>query len=195
MSLPLSPTPSQLSTVPPASGSGLPGTTSLEDALRHAQPKLLGLIRRRMTPFLRKRVDPHDVLQEVLLKAYRRREQFSSQEEACWMGWLGSITRNELRDQEKFHRRDRRDAQREVALGDAEAVQVTPAAGSPAARAIRITLDRALRALPDDHRKAVLLRSFGELSFREIGSHLGRSPDAARMLHGRALEGLSAQLL
>ncbi len=46
----------------------------------------------------------------------------------------------------------------------------------------------ALGALGEDQRTVVALRAFGRLSFREIGEQTGRSEQAARVTHHRALK-------
>ena len=55
-------------------------------------------------------------------------------------------------------------------------------------------LERAIEALDEGHREVVLLRSFEELSFPEIGQRLGKSPDASRMLFARAMAALTFKM-
>ena len=55
-------------------------------------------------------------------------------------------------------------------------------------------LERALQALEEHQREIILLRKFEELSFREIGGHLGKSPDACRMLLARAMTALTLKM-
>lgn len=61
---------------------------------------------------------------------------------------------------------------------------------APAWDSIRPVLDEVLDSLDDRDRAALLLRFFREHSFREVGSALGVSEDAARMRVGRALDKL-----
>ena len=55
-------------------------------------------------------------------------------------------------------------------------------------------LERAIEALDEAHREIILLRSFEELSFREAGERLSKSPDAARMLFARAMAALTLKM-
>ena len=52
----------------------------------------------------------------------------------------------------------------------------------------------ALAALPEDYREVVILRQFQQLKFIEIGTRMGRSAGAARVLWVRALERLRSIL-
>ncbi len=54
----------------------------------------------------------------------------------------------------------------------------------------RLTLLRRLHALPEPYREIVYLRSFGNLSFREIGELLGKTENWARVTFYRAKERL-----
>src|SRR5262249_57169445 len=93
-----------------------------------------------------------------------------------------------------------RGAAGEWALDDAgDAAGVLAAADAPASgRAMAREQAEAFRAalgrLPDDYRQVILLRYQQELSFEEIGRHLERSPNAARMLWLRALERLKQEM-
>jgi RNA polymerase sigma factor (sigma-70 family) len=62
--------------------------------------------------------------------------------------------------------------------------------GAPAWDSIQPVLDEVLDSLEDRDRAALLLRFFRQHSFREVGSALGVSEDAARMRVGRALDKL-----
>jgi RNA polymerase sigma factor (sigma-70 family) len=55
-------------------------------------------------------------------------------------------------------------------------------------------LARALAQLPEPQRQIIQLHHYEDLSFEEAGRRMGRSPDAARKLWGRAIEHLQ-QLL
>ena len=108
--------------------------------------------------------------------------------------WLFRIARNVVANDRRARRR-RPDASLEVALGaglaiadpaDIEAQAVTR---DEAAQAIR-----ALRALPDDRRRAIELRFVDEMSTAEIAGVLGRSEGAVRVLIHRALGAVAKEL-
>jgi RNA polymerase sigma-70 factor, ECF subfamily len=170
------------------------GSDEALDALlqRHAG-KLLAVVRVRLGPSLRGRVESGDVLQECLIKAYQRFGQFEGEDRAL-MAWLARIAENQVRDEAEFHGRQRRDVRQEVALEDG--------AGALAARARSVSsqvalgqqtrqLERALETLEPDHREVIVLRKLHELGFREIGERMERSEDAARMLLARAMTALT----
>jgi len=161
---------------------------------RHAG-KLLALIRLRMGPSLRARLESRDVLQATLLKAFQGLDRFQGQGSTTLVAWLAQIAANEIRDQADFHRCECRDAAREEALDDRSQV-VQAAVRSALSRLIldeeQQRLERALESLPADYREVILLRRLEELSYAEIGERLGRSPDACRMLFARAMAALTA---
>ena len=72
--------------------------------------KLLALIRIRLSPSLRREVESGDILQQTLLKAFQRIEQFEGADRDTLMGWLATIAWNEIRDQADYYKRLRRDA-------------------------------------------------------------------------------------
>ena len=73
--------------------------------------------------------------------------------------------------------------------GEAGAAPGTTTSPSQAAQknASREALDAALGGLSERHRTVIHLRIWDQCSFAEIGTRLGVSEDAARMLFGRAL--------
>ncbi|MEM6797325.1 MAG: RNA polymerase sigma factor, partial [Acidobacteriota bacterium] len=158
--------------------------------------KLLMLIRLRMGPSLRNRLESRDVLQQTMLKAYERLEQFGGSGQTSMMAWLGVIARNEIRDQARFFGRGGRDAARDVPLEVASDVadQLRTEVSRLHWMAQAQRLETAIESLDASHREVVLLRRFEELSFSEIGALLDKSPDASRMLYARAMAALTVKL-
>ncbi|MEO1084456.1 MAG: sigma factor [Acidobacteriota bacterium] len=78
--------------------------------------RLLGLIRLRMGPSLRRQLESQDVLQQTMLKAFKRFEQFDGDGETTLMGWFGAIACNEIRDQAKYQHRESRDVDQALPL-------------------------------------------------------------------------------
>ena len=108
--------------------------------------------------------------------------------------WLFRIARNVVANDRRARRR-RPDASLEAALGaglaiaDPADVEAQAVARDEAAQAIR-----ALRALPDDRRRAIELRFVDEMSTAEIAGVLGRSEGAVRVLIHRALGAVAREL-
>ena len=113
------------------------------------------------------------------------------------MAWLGTIARAEICDQADFYGRKKRDVARDTTL-EAKVERVADEVRSEASR-LQLQedserLERAIDALSESHREVILLRKFEELSFREIGERLGKSPDACRMLLARAMTALTLKM-
>ena len=51
-----------------------------------------------------------------------------------------------------------------------------------------------IERLPDDYRDVIALTRIAGLDYQEAGAELGRSPDATRVLLGRALRRLASEL-
>lgn len=159
--------------------------------------RLLALIRIRMGPSLRRQLESQDLLQQTLLKAFERFDQFDGAGETTLMGWFGAIARNEIRDQAKYLHRGGRDVKRAVPLEAALDAMVEPVRTEISrihllAEAQR--LEQAIEGLEDKHREVLLLRRFEELTFPQIGKYLDKSPDACRMLYSRAMAALTFKL-
>jgi RNA polymerase sigma-70 factor (ECF subfamily) len=131
----------------------------------------------------------------VLLKSLTRLPQV--RDPAAVMGWLSRMADNEIRDRVDYAHRQRRDAVRRVPVD--EDVMDLP---SPIRQALSLAivaeeherLERALEALPDAQREAIVLRKLEELSFPEMAVRLGKSEDACRMMFARAMAALTLQL-
>lgn len=156
--------------------------------------RLLALVRLRLGPSLRNQLESRDVLQATLLTAFRKIDQFEGSGSRTLMAWLGVIATNEIRDQAEFHGRKRRDATRTVGLQEA-LDEIDPTIRSEVSRLHleeRVQrLERALGRLSERHQKVILLRTFEELTFEQIGKRLGKSADASRMLFARAMAALT----
>lgn len=159
--------------------------------------RLLAVIRLRLGPELRSQVESSDVLQATLLKSFERIEQFEGSHGASLMAWLARIAENEIRDLADYHKRQRRDARRNVPLD---------AAGEPLATNVRslssqvvldeqaLRLEAALESLPEHHRRIVVLRKLEELEWTEVARRMGKSQDACRMLLARAMAALTISM-
>lgn len=152
---------------------------------------------------MQSKLDPSDIVQETLLKAYQAISQFQGKTEAELLGWLRSILANTMMDAiRKFHRQmgavevsverdlEQSSAHLERWLGSEDL--------SPAQHAQRqeelVHLAEALAKLPEDQQKAVELRYLQGYSVRQIGEHLSRSRTAVAGLLQRGLKKLRAEL-
>lgn len=154
---------------------------------------------------VRRRFDASDVVQETLLKAHERLDQYRGQSEGELMAWLRVMLVNELRDLTRGQLRDKNNAQMDVELGaavDRSAVWLegvlSKTEESPSvqlARGERATrLAAAILELPDDQRQAVILRHITGFTLVEAAARLERTEASVAGLLRRGLRNLREKL-
>ncbi len=140
--------------------------------------------------------DPHaaeDLTEQVFLAALHGLPRFRERgdgDDSTFRVWLFRIARNALSNQRRYARRH------PTALLD-DALSVA-ARDDPAKEvADRELMSRAWAAidrLPEDRRRALMMRFVEEMSAREIAQVMGRSEGAVRVLVHRALRSVAEQL-
>ena len=172
---------------------------------RH-RDRLRQMISVRMDPRLAARVDPSDVVQDTLIVAAHRLDDYLAKSPVPFYPWLRQIAWNRLIDLQRQHVRAKsRSVEREqtaLDLSEASVAQfvdqlVTSSAG-PYTRALREEmLDRlrmTLGELPDEYREVLVLRHLEKLSTREAANVLGIAEGATKMRHMRAMKSLKERL-
>ena len=176
------------------------GDRSARGALleRH-RGRLRRMIALRIDPRLAVRLDPSDVVQDVLVEANRRLDGYVRTRPLPFYPWLRQLAWDRLADQHRRHvRSGRRSVTREAGafwgLSDASAAELAErllAPGeSPSAAVRRDELrDRvraALAAMPVQDREVLVLRYLEGLTARDVGAVLGIAEAAAKKRLARA---------
>src|SRR6516164_11358396 len=150
---------------------------------------------------LRGKLDASDVVQQTLLEAYQKREQFRGRTEAEYLGWLRQMLAHNLADALRAFGQAKRDLARERSLHAAldQSSQnlehwLAQEQSSPSQQAQRheraVLLADALASLPEAQREAVVLRHWHGWPLADIARELGRSTDAVAGLLKRGLQQL-----
>jgi RNA polymerase sigma-70 factor (ECF subfamily) len=156
------------------------------------------LARLQLPARLQGKLDPSDVVQQTLLRAYQGLGEFRGQSTAEMAGWLRSILAHVLANAVRDYGRARRDVtlerSLEAALADSSLRLENWLAGGealPSEVAQRneqlLALSSALTTLPPDQREALLLQFFEGLTLAEIAVRLGRTRAAVASLLRRGL--------
>lgn len=163
------------------------------------------LARVRLGPRAGGRMDPSDLVQQTLLEAYQKREQFRGATDGERAAWLRTILARNVADAMRAQGRLKRDVtrerslERELAASSVRLGNWLAADGpSPSEYAQKheqaIKLADALARLPVDQREALVLHYWQGCSLAEVGAHLDRTTAAVAGLLKRGLKGLREQL-
>jgi RNA polymerase sigma-70 factor (ECF subfamily) len=166
---------------------------------RHRE-RLRARVRRRLPGELRGKVGPSDVLQEAWIATHLALAEFEDRGDGSFARWLDVILERKVLDEVRRHMgAEMRDARREAPLPASTAGGVRAGGPSPSSAAIAAErqkmLSEQVARLPEDHRTILRLVHDEGLTLVAAGARMGRSPDAARKLYGRALAGLTERLL
>jgi RNA polymerase sigma-70 factor (ECF subfamily) len=169
-------------------------------ALYH--PELLAFIGKRMNPKLRRRLGASDVVQETLVEASRRLENYLAEPAMPFHLWLQQIARDRLIMERRRHQAGRRNVDREVPLPDScgptPANRLVDPASTPGQHVARQEIEnqvrQAIEQMPENDRTILQMRYLQELPNQEAAAALGIDPVAASQRYGRALRKLQKLL-
>jgi RNA polymerase sigma-70 factor (ECF subfamily) len=181
---------------------------AIEQLLAQQREPVRRMIGLRLDPAIAARVDASDVVQEVLLEASRRLNDYLREPAMPFHLWLRHIARDHIIDAHRRHRQaKRRGVDREQPMIPAGlaghssielAAQLCDQELTPASAAMQRELERRLHAaiaeLNEDDREIILMRHFESLSNQEVAMELGLSEAAASMRYLRALRRLRTAL-
>jgi RNA polymerase sigma-70 factor (ECF subfamily) len=162
---------------------------------------LLLIARLQIARMLQRKLDPSDLVQETLLRAHAKREQFQGCSEGEWVGWLRTILANTLAEAVRRFSGPERDVALEVPIEvaleetscrlEAFLADEEPEPDQQAVHAEQLLrLADALAQLPEDHRTALELKHLQGMSVAQIAALLNRSTPAVAGLLRRGLQTL-----
>ncbi len=159
-----------------------------EDLLEHLRPRTVLWIAARLSRDLRSHMTPDDVAQDVLLSVHRGLGSFRGKDPRTFFGWMFRIAENRIRDLAGHYGAQKRQRVPGIAV-----TQTTPAAATIRAEAV-LKVRTAIERLSEDHRRVIQLRQLEERDVSKVAEAFGRSENAVRVLHCRALKALREML-
>jgi RNA polymerase sigma-70 factor (ECF subfamily) len=177
---------------------------AVEQLLTKHREAVRRMIDLRLDPAIVQRLDASDVVQEVLIEANRRLQDYLKAPAMPFHLWLRHIAKDHLIDaHRRHHLAQKRGVNREQpihrpAWADRSsldlAAQLLDQDLTPASAAIQEELQRRLREaieqLDDDDREVILMRHYEMLANQEVAESLGLTEAAASMRYLRAVRKL-----
>lgn len=177
---------------------------ALGELLQSYRDQLVRIVKFRMDPRLRGRLDADDVVQEAYIEAAQRFQDYTENQEMPFFLWLRFITVQKLFQLHRKHLGVKaRDAGKEISIFAGPHPQATSAVlaahllgkhTSPSIAAMRaeatMRIENALNSMSDVDREVLALRRFERLQNEEVAKLLNISKTAASNRYIRALERL-----
>jgi len=171
--------------------------SALSELFRVHQPSLVRLVKLRLDPALRRRLDPADVVQEAWVEIIRRFGEWHARKDVPFLVWLRLTTRQTLAGVERIHlgtakraaRREERDllACTSVSASAKLVASTTSPIEGAQREEMRARVLAALESLDEIDREIVALRQFEARSNEEAAAELSIEPAAASKRFTRAL--------
>ena len=164
---------------------------ALNQLIARYLPELRRWTSGRLPEWTRQAADTDDLVQETLIKVFRRLKEFDYRGEGALLAYLRQAILNRIRTE---IRSARRRPPTEALEDDHQAPGPSPLEAAIGADAVE-GYEAALARLRDDEREAIVARIELGLTYAEMARVLGKpSPDAARMAVTRALVRLTREL-
>lgn len=160
---------------------------------RHREYLML-LARVYLNPCYSAKFDSSDIVQQTLLDAFAKRDQFHGTSDAEVAGWLREILKNNLADAFRRQKRGKRDVGRERSLEAAIQSSLSrthqwlaAVQSSPSQQVIKhedlLRLTKALSELPPAQQEVIVLHHLQGMKLAEVAQFTGRSePSVAGLL-------------
>jgi RNA polymerase sigma-70 factor, ECF subfamily len=172
--------------------------SALAVLLEQHRPRLLEMLRGRITGRLGVRKDAEDLAAEIYLVAQRKWRAFQAQKEVSAWVWLYGIARDCLSEAWTRETRGKRDVREERGFPDRSSEQLAlglmASMVSPSSAASRKEskekVHLALARLKAADREILVMRHYDQLSFKDAAQVLGITQNAANVRYVRALDRL-----
>ncbi|HEX6886049.1 MAG TPA: sigma-70 family RNA polymerase sigma factor [Planctomycetota bacterium] len=172
-----------------------------EELFARYRPRLVRIVRTKVGPGLRQRLDEEDIVQETLLVAAEKLRDFELRSHAGLLQWLARIADNVLKKKHEHFQAEKRAAAGEVCLqATGIPAELATSALSPSRTVQRAELEALVDAYvqeldPPEYREVVLLRDYYLEEWEEIRRKLARpTVAAAQELHRRAHQRLRERM-
>lgn len=174
---------------------------ALEQLVQRHLPWIAEFVRERLGDGLRQQDETMDLVQEAMIDVMTYGPRFELADEQHFRRLLARIVENNIRDRNRFMRRERRDVGRRCPVPSDSVLQLDPAV-RPVTRPPeaaernerREWIRLAIELLDPLDRAVIRLREFERLSFEEIAERLDAKPNTVRMRFERALPKLVGKL-
>jgi RNA polymerase sigma-70 factor (ECF subfamily) len=172
--------------------------SELTEFFESVRPRLEKIVRFRLDPAFRARIDESDVLQEAFLQIAKRHQELLDTPELHPMVWIRQRVLQTLWDMQRNHGRDKRSVHREneIPMASSNTTSITMArwladdVTSPSQRMIKDEeqqrLQSALESMNEIDREILAIRHFEYLTNLQTAQALGISPTAASNRYVRA---------
>ncbi|MEX0818483.1 MAG: sigma-70 family RNA polymerase sigma factor [Pirellulaceae bacterium] len=170
---------------------------------------VLRMVQMRLDHKIRRRVDVSDVVQDVMIDASRRLQDYLANPVMPFHLWLRHIAKDRIIDAHRRHRGSQKrsvDREQRLAVPGADdhstmdlAAQFCDGELTPAAAATQREMaervEAAITELGEQDGEIIIMRHYEQLSNQEVAQALGLSEPAASMRYLRAVRRLRAMLM
>ncbi len=178
-------------------------SSAIDELLDRHRNSLRRMVDFRLDGKIKRRIDVSDVVQDVLVEASRRLQDYLANPTMAFHLWIRQIAKDRIIDAHRRHRVSaKRSVDREQPLAAAPVdqstmelagqlcdPQLTPAAAATQ-RELAIHVQAAIEHLDENDRDIILMRHYEQLSNQEIAVALELTEPAASMRYLRALKRL-----
>ena len=177
--------------------------SAIERLFKVYNERVLRIVRMRMGPELRTKMQSMDLVQDAFISALRSLENFTYKNEGDFLRWVSKIAENRIRDNfDKIHA-NKRDVRKETPLNNNSSTTPDPFVGisgpvdttTPSLimskREDLNRLEKAMEELKPEYREVITLTKIEGLTYKEAAKKMGKGPDAVRSQLSRAITALS----